>query len=275
MSEFLTLTDPKSALSLLMENLRPQRQVEWVEIQLALGRVTALPVHANHPLPAFQRSTVDGYAVRAADTFGSSDTLPVYLRLAGEVPMGAVVGFDLMAGQCALIHTGGMLPDAADAVVMLEYTQMVHSGEVEIFRAVAPGENIIQIGEDVEKDQIVIPAGCRMRPAEIGGVAALGIHQVAVVKKPSVAILSSGDEVVPLHAVAHPGQVYDVNTYTLSSLVEQSGGQPVSYGILPDDRDILEKVARRALQECDMVIFTAGSSASTRDVTSEVVNNLG
>jgi len=275
MPEFLTLHAPEAALNLLLAQLKEKSSLEWVEINRALGRVTAIPVMAVNPLPSFPRSTVDGYAVRAAETFGASESLPAYLYVVGEVPMGAAEVLELSQSSCVLIHTGGMLPKNADAVVMLEHTQIVRQGEVEILKAAAPGENVIRIGEDVKAGQEVIPSGCRLGPAEIGGLAALGIRQVAVVAKPRVAILSTGDEVVPLEAEILPGQVHDVNTFSLSALVEQSGGTPVSYGILPDKLEMLENTARQALGECDIVVITAGSSASTRDLTAQVINGLG
>lgn len=275
MPEFLTLHAPEAALNLMLTQLEARTGLEWVATSRALGRVTASPVAAPHPLPTFRRSTVDGYALRAADTFGASESLPAYLNVIGEVPMGAKVGLNVPPANCALIHTGGMLPEAADAVVMLEYTQVVKPGEIEILKATATGENVIRIGEDVETGQEVIPAGSWLRPAEIGGLAALGITQLAVMCRPRVAILSTGDEVVPLEAAILPGQVHDVNSYTLSALIERSGGQPVTYGILPDTIEALENVARRALEECDIVVFTAGSSASTRDLTAQVINGLG
>jgi len=329
MPEFLHLQTPDEARLLFLRSLPdPQLAAETIDTIHALGRVTALPVEAPHPLPAFDRSAMDGYAVRAADTFGASESLPAYLKLVGEVAMGAQPGIDLQTGEAALIHTGGMLPASADAVVMLEYTQIVHHGrvpergehtlapdasaggehgekpqkisvdsvnsavshrraagvrgtngvvktEIEIARAVAAGENVLRIGEDVRQGQVVLPAGRRIRPAEIGGLMALGMTQVAVVKPPRVGLLSSGDEVIPPEQTPRPGQVRDVNSYTLSALVTKSGGEPVLCGIAPDDLETMQQAARRALAECDLVIITAGSSASARDMTADVISSLG
>lgn len=275
MPEFLHLLPPPEALAKLMQHLHPLPEVEEVETAAALGRVTAAPVHAPHPLPPFPRSTVDGYAVRAADTHGASESLPAYLALAGEIPMGAEPGFSLTPGACALIHTGGMLPEGADAVVMVENTQPARPGEVEILRAVAVGENVIRVGEDVAGGEEVLPAGRKLRPAEIGGLMALGQTRVRVARRPRVGILSSGDEVVPPEAELRPGQVRDVNAYTLSALVEAAGGEPVRYGILPDQAEALRSAAARALAECDLVVITAGSSASTRDLTATIIAGLG
>jgi molybdopterin molybdotransferase len=197
------------------------------------------------------------------------------LTLIGEVPMGAAAGLSLSAGQCALIHTGGMLPAGADAAVMVENTQSARSTEVEILRAAAPGENVIKVGEDVASGEEVIPAGVRLRPAEIGGLMALGYTRVRVACRPRVGILSSGDEVVPPDAEMGPGQVRDINSYSLGALIEQAGGLAKRYGILPDHSEALRAAAAQALTECDVMIITAGSSASSRDLTAAVIDSLG
>ncbi|RPJ50387.1 MAG: molybdopterin molybdenumtransferase MoeA [Chloroflexi bacterium] len=276
MPEFLQLLPPTDALAVLLNSLPVMiPPVEEVNTNQALGRVTGGAVVSPEPLPAFSRSTVDGYAVRARDIFGASETLPVYLSLAGEVPMGGVPAFSLSAGQAALIHTGGMLPEGADAVIMIEHTQVARPGAVEALRAVAPGENELRSGEAVAAGPIVLFAGTCLGPAEIGGLMALGLTRIPVVTRPRVAILSSGDEVIEPEQTPRPGQVRDINSYTLSALVEQHGGCPQRYGIIPDRREALEQVLRRALGECDVVIITAGSSASTRDLTAEVIDTLG
>ncbi|MBN1371557.1 MAG: molybdopterin molybdenumtransferase MoeA [Anaerolineaceae bacterium] len=276
MPEFLELLPPAQALRRLLDHLpAPDPVVETLPVTQALGRVTARSVLSPERLPAFARSTVDGYAVKARDTFGASDSLPGYLILVGEVPMGAQPGFDVRLGQAALIHTGGMLPEGADAVVMLEYTQAARPGEVEVLRAAAPGENLLHPGEDVQVGQEVLSAGWRLRPAEIGGMLALGIGTVQVARRPRVAILSSGDEVVPPEVTPMPGQVRDINSYSLAALVERSGGEAVLYGIVPDRAEVLEERMRAALAECDVVVITAGSSASTRDLTAAVIGRMG
>ena len=168
-----------------------------------------------------------------------------------------------------------MLPEHADAVVMLEHTQLARVGEIEVQKAVAVGENILQVGEDIQVGQEALPAGKRLRAADIGSLAALGIVSVEVIVPPRVGILSSGDEVVPPATVPEPGQVRDINSYSLATLVRESGGQPVLYGILPDRAEVLKTSIQHALNENDMVIITAGSSASTRDLTSEAINELG
>jgi len=276
MPEFLTLLPPDQARDKLLAHLStPAIDSESSDIVHALGRFTASDIFAPHPLPEFQRTTVDGYAVRAKDTFGARDTLPAYLTLIGEVPMGDTPSFELGAGQCALIHTGGMLPGGADAVVMVEYTQSARTNEIEIFKSVADGENVIRIGEDVARGQLVLPKGSQIRPAEIGGLMALGIMSIQVAKKPRVGLISTGDEVIEPSQTPRLGQVRDINSYTLGALVEKSGGEAVRYGIFSDQFEVLKEAAAKALSECDMFIITAGSSASTRDMTADVIRRLG
>ncbi len=281
MPEFLHLVPPIEALNRLLDSLPSRTNVAAEEIGTvdALGRVTASVVIAPHPLPAFPRSTVDGYAVRAVDTYGASESLPVYLKIVGEIQMGAHAGIQLGPGEGALIHTGGMLPENADAVVMVENTQAIASvggpGEIEVLRAVAANENVLKVGEDVFTGQEVLPPGARIRPAEIGGAMALGVVRLSVAYRPKVGIISSGDEVIPPQQEPGPGQVRDVNAYSLHALVQQAGGEAVHYGIVPDSLPALQDVAARALAACDLVIITAGSSASTRDLTAGVINALG
>jgi molybdopterin molybdotransferase len=276
MPEFLTLLPPDEARTLLLEHLsEPGNDSELLDVPSSLGRILAEDIVAPQPLPDFQRSTVDGYAVRAGDTHGASDTLPAYLNLIGEVPMGDAPAFEIIVGQCALIHTGGMLPAGADAVVMLEYTQKSGQNEIEIFRAIADGENVIRVGEDVAQGQTIKAKGSLMRPAEIGGLMALGILNVKVVKKIQVGLISTGDEVIDPGQTPRPGQVRDINSFTLGALVQKTGGIARLYGIVPDQFDALQSTAANALSECEVLIITAGSSASTRDMTAEVIRSLG
>ncbi len=275
MPEFLRLQAPKEARETWLAHITHRMDPEEIPTVEALGRVLAESIRAPEPIPSFPRSTVDGFAVRAADTHGASDALPAYLNVVGEVPMGRAPDFTLAPGQAAIIHTGGMLPPGADAVVMMEYTQQSREGEVEVLRAVAVGENVIQAGEDVQAGQEVLPSGIRLRPAEIGGLMALGRVRIKVARRPRVGILSTGDEVVSPEQSLQPGQVRDVNSYTISALVQIHGGTPLRYGIVPDDEQALFEVTHRAFEECDMVVITAGSSASTRDMTAQILDSLG
>jgi molybdopterin molybdotransferase len=276
MPEFLRLITPEEALQRWLKALPPiEPRVEEIATASALGRVLAQDLSAPEPLPPFPRSTVDGYAVHAADTFGASASLPAYLRLVGEVPMGAAASIHIQPGQAAIVHTGGMIPQGADAVVMIEDTQQMGTAEIEVLKPVAVGQNILAQGEDVQPGQVVLKAGSLLRPQEIGGLMALGLTTIAVVSKPRVGLISTGDEVIPPAEKPRPGQVRDVNSHALAALVQRGGGEPLLYGIIPDDPQSLYEAARRAQGECDLVVITAGSSVSARDMTAQVVERLG
>jgi molybdopterin molybdotransferase len=276
MPEFLTLLPPQDALAVLLANLPPANPcVEIIPVENTLGRINASDVLAPESLPAFDRSTVDGFAVHASDTFGASESLPTYLLLAEEISMGKPAELPLKPRHAAPIHTGGMLPPGADAVVMLEYSQFTGGSEVEILRPVAPLENILKAGEDIQSGQILLPRGKLIRPPEIGGLSALGIQSISCFPKPNVGILSSGDEVIPPGQIPLPGQVRDINSFTLSALAEKHGASVTRYGILPDEEEIIHQRLKEVLQQSDLVIITAGSSASTRDLTARVVHQMG
>jgi molybdopterin molybdotransferase len=259
----------------LARHLAPLARVEHIAVLDALDRVTAVDLHAPADLPAFPRSTMDGFAVRAADTYGASEGLPAYLALCGEVPMGRAVALEVGMGQAARIHTGGMLPAGADAVVMVENTQALDSATIEVVRAVATGENVIPVGEDVRVGQPLFARGHRLRPQDLGGLAGVGIALIPVVARPRVAILATGDEVVPAERQPAPGQVRDINTYTVAALTRRAGGEPLPRGIAPDDAATLHGMAAEALAAADVLIISAGSSVSTRDMTAQVIGELG
>ncbi len=273
--ELFNVRTPPDALRMLLEQLPAETAVEDVDTDSALDRVLARDVASPADLPTFARSTMDGFAVRATDTFGASEGLPAYLRLVGEVLMGRAADADLATGDCVRIATGGMLPPAADAVVMVEQTQEASDGTIEVLRAVAPGENVVQVGEDVRTGDPILRRGQQLRPQDIGGLVALGITRVCVARRLRVGIVSGGDELVdPLHEPG-PGQIRDINSYTLAALVRRAGHEPCLAGIVPDEYTALEAAARQALASSDVVILSAGSSVSTRDMTATVIESLG
>lgn len=275
MTEFFTVLTPAVAWARFLEQFTASVRTEQVATDAALDRILAAPLIAPHDLPEFSRSTVDGYAVAASDTYGATPGLPAYLDVVGEVPMGKPAALTIGVGEAALVHTGGMIPAGADAVVMVENTQSVDATSIEVLKPVAEGDNVVQIGEDIRQGAIVLEAGRPLRPQEIGGLVALGITAVTVAIPPRVAILSTGDEVVPPDAPVAPGQVRDINSYTLAALVRRAGGEPVNFGIIPDDRAALEAAAARAHAEADIVVLSAGSSVSYRDMSVEVIDGLG
>lgn len=280
-AELFKVVTPQTALAVLMATWRPAIRAESIATENALGRVLAEDVIAQEDLPAFRRSTMDGYAVIASDTHGASPALPALLNMIGEAPMGRAVAIDLHAGEAVLVHTGSLLPDHADAVVMVEHTSpspLPSPGgreSIEVMRPVAAGENVLQVGEDVQRGATIYTAGHTIRPQDIGGLMALGVIEINVASKPRVGILSTGDEVIPPAQTPLPGQVRDVNSYALAAQAQQAGAQPIRYGIIPDDRTALEAAAQKALAECDIVVISAGSSVSARDMSVEVIGALG
>jgi molybdopterin molybdotransferase len=225
---------------------------------------------------------MDGYAVRAADTHGAGESLPAFFRVVGEVAMGRAADISLQNGEAAIVHTGGMIPDAADAVVQVEHTQTVglpagdrFPFEIEVSRAVAGGQNVIQVGEDLNSAAEVLPAGALIRPQDVGGLLALGIMEIAVALRPLVMILATGDEVVPPDMTPGPGRIRDINSYTIAAQCIKAGGVPRVRGIVPDDMTALRSAAGQALAEADMLVMSAGSSVSVRDMTVQVIDGLG
>jgi molybdopterin molybdotransferase len=261
-----------------LAGFRPARRTapETIPLTAALDRVPARPVTAPEALPGFARSTVDGYAVRAADTYGVSDGLPGYLDVTGAVRMGAGPDVAVGPGTAVSMPTGGMLPPGADAVVMVEYTQEAMPGTIEVVRPVAPGEGVVRADEDAAPGADLVPAGRPLRAQDLGMLAAAGVTAVAVHARPRVTILSTGDEVVPPGTAAlRPGQVRDATSVALAALVAGAGGDPVPGGIIPDDPDRLEAALRAALDGSDLIVISAGSSVGARDETAAAVRRLG
>ena len=274
-AEFFNVQPVQAALDLLYAQWEIQRRMETLDPRLALGRVLAETVTSPIDLPEFQRSTMDGYAVRAADTFGASSSLPAFLTVVGYVTMGSQATVSVEQGQAVEIHTGGMLPPGADAVVMVEKTQPLGDQQIEVLAPVATGENVLQIGEDRQRDDVILPAGHRLRPQDIGGLLAVGVLKVKVAACPRVGILSCGDEIVSPETPPMLGQIRDINAYTLAALVEQAGGQPNLLGIAQDSMHDYLAHAKEGLASNDILILTAGSSVSVRDLTRDVINRLG
>jgi molybdopterin molybdotransferase len=257
---------------------RPARRTpaETIPLADALHRIPSRPVTAPHALPGFARSTVDGYAVRAADTYGVSDGLPGYLRLTGAVPMGAEPDVAVVAGTAVSMPTGGVLPRGADAVIMIEYTQDAMTGTIEVVRPVAPGDGIVRADEDAAIGDALVEPGRPLRAQDLGMLAAAGVTSVAVHARPVVTVFSTGDEVVPPEtAMLRPGQVRDATAVALAAMVAEAGGAAARGGIVPDDAQALEAALRSALVTSDLIAISAGSSVGARDETADVVRRLG
>jgi molybdopterin molybdotransferase len=240
----------------------------------AVGRVVARGIVAREDVPSFLRASMDGYAVQAGDTFGATPGLPQYLEIRGSVPMGKAPEGVVGTGEAWRIATGGMLPRGANAVVMVEYTNEMPDGALEVRRPVAPGDNVMHPGEDVRAQDPLFPAGRRLRPQDIGLLAALGVTRVRVHQKPRVAVLSSGDEIVPITKKPPPGQVRDANAFLVAAQVAEGGGIPLLKGIVRDDRETLHAVLAEALDGADLVLISGGSSVGVRDLTLNAIEDL-
>ena len=260
----------------IFESLRDIKPLgtESVPITGALNRVLAEDIISDEDLPGFQRSTMDGYALAAKDSFGASENLPTPLNIVGEVKMGEKPRFTLHRGECAQISTGGMLPKGADAVVMVEYTQMVEDRVVEISRPVSPLENVILPDDDVKRGQVVLHKGSLLRPQDLGILAGLGISVVAVFIKPRAAIISTGGEIVDISQKPEAGQMRDVNSYTLGGLCIKSGAEPLYLGIIRDRFEDLTLFIEKGISQADVVLLSGGSSVGVKDFTLDAFLSL-
>ncbi|ABB14091.1 molybdopterin molybdotransferase MoeA [Carboxydothermus hydrogenoformans] len=275
MKELLNLITPEEALKLLKSNFKVSLKATEIELSQAFGKILAEPVKALENIPPFSRSTVDGYAVFAEDTFGATETFPVLLKLKGEIGMGEVPEFALGPGEAVRIFTGGALPEGADSVVMVEHTELFDSETVSVLKPVAPGENVIAAGEDFKEGEVVLEKGTRIRPQELGVLAALGYSKVTVYNSLKVGIISTGDELVPVETKLKPGQIRDTNAYLLVGRILDLGMQPVYFGIVPDRFEELIKAIKKALLETDIVLLSGGTSMGVKDMVVDAINSLG
>jgi len=248
---------------------------ENIPIEESYGRIVYEDIISPEDLPGFDKSTVDGFAVRAEDTFGAKEGMPVYLTVKGEVQMGKIPNFSLNPGECASISTGGMLPEGANAVIMIEHVNIIDENLIEILKPVSPGENVIFKDEDIKKGEVVFKAGHKLRPQDVGALAGLGITEIKVVKKPKVAIILTGDEIVPHNEKVTPGKVRDINSFTLKGLIKEHGGIPIKIGIVKDEYSAIKKATEKALNISDIVLITGGTSAGVKDLTMEIINESG
>ena len=270
----LHVKTPEEVLALIETEFAPAAGTEFVSLASAMGRVLAEDIAATEYVPDFDRSTVDGYAVRARDTFGCSDAIPAILPLQGEVLMGEGAEFDLNAEECVAVPTGGAVPRGADSVVMIEYTED-YGGEIGISKPAAPGQNMIFRGDDVYPGKVILQKGRVLSSQDIGALAAIGRVQVPVVKKLTVGILSTGDELVPPEVVPGPGQVRDVNGPMLEAMLTAFGVNVVHYGIVIDDEAKLTAVVQKAAAECDAVLMSGGSSVGVKDAACRIIESMG
>jgi molybdopterin molybdotransferase len=272
LTEFLHVITTDQFIELLRRFKRPAS--ERVALDFSLDRSLAEDGIAPENLPERARSTVDGYAVCAEDTFGASDSIPALLEVAGAVEMGTIPDFSIRSGQAAQIPTGGFLPAGADAVIMVEYTNPAGRNNIEITRPLTVRTNVLEKGEDVKSGDVIVTAGRTLRPCEIGLLAALGITEVSVYRRPRVAVISTGDEVVPIECTPEPGQIRDANAHSISALIRAAGGEAIGFKIIPDNAVKLRMALEQGLAQADLVVLSGGSSVGTRDLMVEVAAGL-
>jgi molybdopterin molybdotransferase len=248
--------------------------LESVPITAAFNRVLAEDITAHEDLPGFKRSTMDGYALAAKDSFGASENLPTPLTVVGEVKMGEIPRCSLHRGECVQISTGGMLPEGADAVIMVEYTQMLDEGVVEISKPVSPLENVILPDDDLKKGQVVLHKGSLLRPQDLGICAGLGIGHIMVYTRPKAAIISTGEEIVDISKKPEAGQMRDINSYTLGGLCVALGVDPIYMGIIKDKFEDIRLSIERAISQADVVLLSGGSSVGVKDFTLDAFLSL-
>ncbi len=272
MESFFEVKRPDEVFAIIYR-LSPAGE-ETIPLTEALDRVVNRDLTAPEDLPGFYRSTMDGYAVQAKGTFGASEGLPALFQVTGEVFMGRAVRIVVNQGQAVKIPTGGMLPEGADSVVMKEYCHRLDDETIEVSRTVSPLENVIAPGDDFRKGTVFLKKGHRLRPQDVGVMAGFGVTEVPVFRRPCIAIISTGDEVVPVDRTPLPGQVRDINQYTLTALCRKAGAEPICMGLCPDSFDTLRETVERGLVQADSVWISGGSSVGTRDLTLRVFESL-
>ena len=276
MTEFFNVLNPNDAILKITSNKNfPKSKTEIIDTFSAHKRINAKNIYSPTELPHFNRSSMDGYAIKSNDARGVSDSSPNYVEVIEEIKMGYVPNQTLKDGQCSRIFTGGMIPNGADSVIMEEDTEILNENFIEIKKSVSVGENIIFKGEESKINNKILNKGHKIRAQDIGSLLESGITKLLVHSKLNIGVLSSGDELLHPKEELQPAKIRDINTYTISNLIKSSGNEVTNYPIMPDNYEAQLKIAKKAFQECDILIFSAGSSISYRDTTAKVIKNLG
>jgi len=261
------------ARNLLFDYFTPKRTIETVPLYLAVNRVLAKDVYALTDVPPFDRATMDGYAVRAEDTFTAEEDNPVILKVTGVIEAGKKPEVEVNRGEAVEIATGAMMPKGANAVVMVEYTRK-RGDEIEVFKPVSPGENVMYAGSDIMAGELIARESSRLTHREIGVMAACGIKEVEVYRKPRVAIISTGNELVSPGERLLEGKIYDVNSYSLAAAVEENGGEAILIGIARDNEAEMRRLIDKALRDADIVITSGSTSAGAGDVMYRILDEF-
>ncbi len=275
MREFLELNPPEKFWQEIKSFLNDKSvTTEKLNLDNALGRVLGEDLYSPVDLPPFSRSTVDGYAVKAADTAGASASMPTYFKIIGSVEMGERTELKLKTGQAAAIPTGGMLPEGSDSVLMIEDTEKIEDNTIESFKSLAAGENLVQKAEDIAAGELLFKKGHKIMARDIGALAGLGITEFKGAARAKVSVISTGDELIPAEAEAKPGQIRDINSYSITSYLNKIGAQAKKIGIIEDEFESLKEAVKSELDQ-DLVLISGGSSVGIKDMTIDLLNSLG
>lgn len=249
-------------------------KTETVDIEKAYGRCLAEDIYADEPVPDFRRATVDGYAVRASDTQGAGESIPVFLSVVEEVAIGSPSKKTIKSGECAYVPTGGMIPDGADAMVMVEYTELFQETEAAVYTSVSSGSGVVQVGEDAEKGALLLKKGSIIGVSQTGVLASLGKKTVKVYVPWHITVISTGDELAEPGEEKGPCQVYDINTHALCALAEENGMVVEKAFVLKDEEEKIEQELRNALSYSDIVVISGGSSQGKKDMTARLIDKI-
>ncbi|SHK19183.1 molybdopterin molybdotransferase MoeA [Tepidibacter formicigenes] len=273
--EFFNVISVDEVKNILKENFSDLCiNLEEVSILNCLDRILGEDIISDINVPEFNRSTVDGYAIKSSDSHGCSDSLPSFLDVAGEVNMGESIDTKIKSGQAVYVPTGGMIPEGADSVIMIEHVEKLDDITIAIHRPLFPGENVIYKGDDIKKREVILNKGKKITPQDIGVLASLGVGTVKVYKKPKFYIISTGDEIIDLDEELTLGKIRDINGYALYSLIEKLGGEIVNRVIVKDDYELLREEVDKALNTSNIILISGGSSVGTRDFTYDVINSF-
>lgn len=249
-------------------------QLEEISILESIGRILGENIYSEENVPQFNRSTMDGYAIKSKESHGASESIPSLFNIIGSVKMGEEAGYIIKAGEAVSVPTGGMIPEGADGVVMVENTEKLDDSTLMVYKAISYGENIILKGDDIKEGELALKKGRKITPEVIGVLAALGISKVKVFKKPKFYIISTGDEIIDLDEELTMGTVRDINSYTLYALINNLGGEVVGKSIIRDDYELLREEVDKAIDFSDIVLISGGSSVGARDYTHKVINSF-
>lgn len=258
----------------LFECLTGKQKIKTVKLMNAAGQTLAEDIISTCAVPHFRRSTVDGYAVISKNTQGASESIPVFLDNIEEINIGYPAKSNLKDGQCAYVPTGGMVPDGADAVVMVEYCEPFDKNSIAVYDSVSVGRNLVSIGEDLQSGDVILKKGTTLRPQEIGALASAGVGTVAVYEPLKLTIISTGDELIPPDKKPEPGQVRDINTYALETLAKKHGFDVTATYVLRDEEETLRSVIAESMKSSDIVAVSGGSSQGKKDMTAKIMDEL-